>query len=35
MFSKVNEESKTSNNMIDIHIINNKGFIWNADGKKV
>ncbi|XP_026818845.1 tRNA-splicing endonuclease subunit Sen34 isoform X3 [Rhopalosiphum maidis] len=31
MFSKLNEESKTSNNMIDIHIINNKGFIWNAD----
>ncbi|XP_060877988.1 tRNA-splicing endonuclease subunit Sen34 isoform X2 [Metopolophium dirhodum] len=24
-------ESKTSNNVIDIHMINNKGFIWNAN----
>jgi len=28
-------ESKTSNNVIDIHMINNKGFIWNANGKHV
>jgi len=28
-------ETKTSNNMIDIHMINHKGFIWNANGKNV
>lgn len=28
-------ESKMSNNVIDVHMINNKGFIWNANGKNV
>lgn len=28
-------ESKMTNNVIDIHMINNKGFIWNSNGKHV
>lgn len=27
--------TNNTNNLINIHMIDNKGFIWNANGKKI